>query len=126
MCGIGYFQVAFHGGSGPEKPQGSIRISGKAHPEFERAREVLKLTAFTTANISLFAINNTYGTTKVSLEGLKYFLIFSLPVVLSQFKYLKILIFIYILAFFPFLSKTRHYAIHVFLKFALFPLELEL
>lgn len=97
MCGIGYFQVAFHGGSGPEKPQGSIRISGKAHPEFERAREVLKLTAFTTANISLFAINNTYGTTKVSLEGLKYFLIFSLPVVLSQFKYLKILIFIYIL-----------------------------
>ena len=77
MCGIGYFQVAFHGGSGPEKPQGSIRISGKAHPEFERAREVLKLTAFTTANISLFAINNTYGTTKVSLEGLKYFLIFN-------------------------------------------------
>lgn len=45
MCGIGYFQVAFHGGRGPEKPQGSLRVSGKAHPGFERATEVLKLTA---------------------------------------------------------------------------------
>lgn len=45
MCDIGYFQVAFHGGRGPEKPQGSIRVSGKAHPGFERATEVLKLTA---------------------------------------------------------------------------------